>query len=121
MVKNGWRRQNLMGAHHFSPDGAKLTQAGELKVRWIMTQTPPAYRRMFVERDFQQEVTQQRIETVREFSNQIAMGQTVPEVLETHIVSEGRPAKDVADVSQNYRENMRPVALPTTPLSQGSE
>ncbi len=32
MVVNGWRRQNLLGAHHFDPQTGKLTRAGNS--RW---------------------------------------------------------------------------------------
>src|SRR5260221_7000099 len=37
MVRNGWRRQNLLGSHHFDPSSSQLTEAGQLQVRWIMT------------------------------------------------------------------------------------
>src|SRR5690606_31767834 len=50
MVQNGWRRQNLLGAHHFDEETRRLTPAGELKVQWTMTQTPPQYRQIYVER-----------------------------------------------------------------------
>ena len=40
MVRNGWRRQNLLGSHHFDPASGGLTEAGQLQVRWIMTQAP---------------------------------------------------------------------------------
>jgi hypothetical protein len=32
MVCNGWRRQNLLGSHHFDPETNKLNTAGELQV-----------------------------------------------------------------------------------------
>ncbi|MEM8864235.1 MAG: hypothetical protein AAGF31_01660, partial [Planctomycetota bacterium] len=38
MVRNGWRRQNLLGSHHFNEDSTQLTQAGKLKIQWIMSQ-----------------------------------------------------------------------------------
>ena len=41
MVNNGWRRQNLLGAYHFDPDSNQLTEAGKLKVKWILSQAPP--------------------------------------------------------------------------------
>ena len=36
MTSNGWRRQTLLGAHHFSPETGRLTEAGRLKVRWTV-------------------------------------------------------------------------------------
>ena len=45
MVSNGWRRQNLLGEHHFVDQGGKLTEAGRLKIRWILTEAPQHHRR----------------------------------------------------------------------------
>ena len=50
MVDNGWRRQNLLGPHHFKTETNELTTAGELRIHWIMTQAPPERRQIFVER-----------------------------------------------------------------------
>src|SRR5262245_26550816 len=50
MVNNGWRRQNLLGAHHFIPETNQLNAAGQLRVQWIMTQAPPDRRGIYVER-----------------------------------------------------------------------
>lgn len=115
MITNGWRRQNLLGAHHFNGDSTELTQAGELKVRWILEQAPPAYRRIFVERSFVDETTQARVATTQKFAEEFATGD-VPQVAETHIVSEGRPAATVDFVNSKFRENMR---VPTLPASTG--
>ncbi len=112
MIRNGWRRQNLLGAHHFNADSTELTQAGELKVRWIMTQTPPAYRRVFVERSLNEEVTQNRLNTAQDFATKAALGGDVPRVAQTHIVSEGRPAATVDFVNSQFRDNMRTPVLP---------
>ena len=116
MIRNGWRRQNLLGSHHFNGDSTQLTQAGELKVRWIMTQTPPAYRRIFVERGLVADTTQARMETAQSFVEQIASGGETPQVAETHIVSEGRPAAGVDYVNTQYRDNQR---VPVLPVSTG--
>ncbi|MEN1682065.1 MAG: hypothetical protein AAGJ46_21000 [Planctomycetota bacterium] len=119
MVRNGWRRQNLLGAHHFNEDASRLTQAGELKVRWIMTQAPPQYRRIFVEQALKTETTEQRIATANQFAEAAAFGQQVPQVATTHIVSEGRPAATVDYVNTQFRENMKVPVLPTTSLGGG--
>ncbi|MEM6330872.1 MAG: hypothetical protein AAF790_11550 [Planctomycetota bacterium] len=112
MIRNGWRRQNLLGAHHFNEDATQLTQAGRLKVRWILTQTPPAYRRVFIEQSIRQETTQQRIATAQKFAGEVATGADLPQVTQTHIVSEGRPAATVDFVNSQFRDNMRTPVLP---------
>lgn len=121
MISNGWRRQNLMGGHHFTHDSTKLTEAGQLKVQWIMTQAPESYRRMFVERSVDPSVTEQRIATVREYSEKLAQGGVAPQVSDTHIVSEGRPAATVDFVNTQFRENMRPPVLPAEGLGGGDQ
>ena len=40
MVTNGWRRQNMLGEYHFLPGTSLLTEAGRMKVRWILTPAP---------------------------------------------------------------------------------
>jgi hypothetical protein len=105
MVANGWRRQNLIGIHHFSDDGSQLTRAGELKVRWILTQAPPQYRTVFVERSLDPADTARRIEAVRQLAARFAAPGNLPDVRETHIVSEGRPAAAVDRAHTQFHES----------------
>lgn len=121
MVANGWRRQNLMGSHHFNRDATQLSQAGQLKVQWILTQAPPAYRRMFIERSTDPAITQQRIETVRDYATRVALNEQTPTVEETHIVSEGRPAATVDYINTQFRDNMLPPTLPASTTTGGSQ
>ena len=100
MVNNGWRRQNLIGAHHFIPETNQLNAAGQLRVQWIMTQAPPDRRSIFVERSLDQNVNNQRIAAVQEYSTQVALDGRAPQVSQTHLVSEGRPAS-VVDCDQH--------------------
>lgn len=119
MIANGWRRQNLLGPHHYNEDSTELTQSGKLKVQWIMSQTPPRYRQVFIERSIQEGVTATRIATAQNFANIVARNaQTyVPPIADTHIVSEGRPAATVDFVNTQFRDNMPAPVLP--PLQQG--
>jgi hypothetical protein len=113
MINNGWRRQNLLGGHHFNADATGLTKAGELKVQWIMTQAPPQYRTIFVERSVDPSVTASRVAAAREYSSQIALGGEAPQVAETYIVSEGRPASVVDSINVRFQESAIPPVLPT--------
>ncbi|MEM9184957.1 MAG: hypothetical protein AAGB00_00505 [Planctomycetota bacterium] len=123
MVRNGWRRQNLLGGHHFNEDSTKLTQAGELKVRWIMTQTPPQYRRIFVEQGLKTATTEARINTANVFAGNVTAGigaaGAPPQIVATHIQSEGRPAATVDYVNSQFRENMRVPVLPASAGESG--
>jgi len=112
MVNNGWRRQNLLGPHHFNARANELTTAGELRVHWIMTQAPPERRQIFIERALVADVTQQRLATAREYAAQVALDGQLPQVMETHLVSEGRPASVVDSVNVRFQESMPPPMLP---------
>lgn len=108
MVNNGWRRQNLLGRHHFDADTGKLTRAGELKVRWILTQTPPNRRQIFIERGIEASITDQRIAYAQEYASGLALDGTEASVVDTHIVSEGRPAGVVDRERSLYIDNRFP-------------
>lgn len=113
MVRNGWRRQNLLGGHHFSDDGTQLTQAGKLRVQWILTQNPAQYRQVFVERAVNEGTNEARLATVNDFATQFEDG-SLDSAQQTHIVSDGRPAVTVDFVNTKFRENM---PIPTLPQS----
>lgn len=112
MINNGWRRQNLLGPHHFNPDNNQLTTAGELRVHWIMTQAPVERRTVFVERAMKPEVTEQRLATAREYAARVSLDGALPMVAETHLVSEGRPASVVDATNVRFQESMQPPVLP---------
>lgn len=113
MVQNGWRRQNLLGPHHFTDDGNKLTVAGELKVRWIMTQAPPDHRNVFVERSIDPTITAQRVAAARDYAAKVSIDGQTPMVEETYLLCEGRPAAMVDAVNVRFQESMPPPVLPT--------
>ncbi|MEM1305310.1 MAG: hypothetical protein AAGG46_10455 [Planctomycetota bacterium] len=119
MIVNGWRRQNLLGGHHFNGAATELTQSGKLKVRWIMTQAPPEFRQVFVERSLEEGVTEARIAAAQDFATLVARGGDAPRVADTHIISEGRPAATVDFVNTQFRENMPTPTLPES--TQGFE
>jgi hypothetical protein len=119
MIDNGWRRQNLLGPHHFQPETNKLTVAGELRVRWIMTQAPPNRRSIFVERSLEPEITAERIAVARDYAAQVALEGQVPQVFDTHLQSEGRPASVVDGTNVRFYESLPPPMLPPTTLTTG--
>jgi hypothetical protein len=119
MIDNGWRRQNLLGPHHFNAETNKLTTAGELRVRWIMTQAPPDRRSIFVERSLEPEITAERVAIAREYAAQVALEGQVPQVFDTHLQSEGRPASVVDGTNVRFYESLPPPMLPASTLNTG--
>jgi hypothetical protein len=117
MVDNGWRRQNLLGPHHFHAETNKLTTAGELRVRWVMTQAPPNRRSLFIERSIEPAITAERVAVVREYAAQVAVNGQVAQVTDTHLLSEGRPASVVDATNVRFQESLPPPILPPTSYS----
>jgi hypothetical protein len=111
MVQNGWRRQNLLSPHHFNEDCTALTTAGELKIRWIMTQAPEQYRQIFVERSVNPEHTAKRVEIAQAYASQVGLAEQ-PLVSETYLIAEGRPASVVDAIGTRFQESMPPPVLP---------
>jgi hypothetical protein len=120
MVNNGWRRQNLLGPHHFSANGDKLTSAGELRVRWIMTQAPADRRTIFIERDINPAVTADRLATTRTYATEVAPEGQLAQIFETNLISEGRPAAVVDATNVRFQESMPPPMLPATTVGDVS-
>src|SRR6185295_127500 len=45
---NGWKMQNTIGSYLFDPETQRVNQAGELLVKWIVSQAPAHRRAVFV-------------------------------------------------------------------------
>jgi hypothetical protein len=114
MINNGWRRQNLLGPHHFTANSDKLTTAGELRVRWIMTQAPGDRRTIFIERDIDPTVTAERLATARGYASQVSPDGQIAQVAETFLISEGRPASVVDATNVRFQESLPPPVLPAS-------
>ncbi len=111
MIDNGWRRQNLLGDHYFAKDSDELTRAGALKIRWIMTQTPPARRILFVQRGLSSEQTVARVNAVEKVASQFVV-EGAPTIIQTDIMAQGWPADYVDAVDQKWRASIPPPRLP---------
>ena len=113
MVANGWRRQNLLGPHHFDPNTGRLTEAGKLKIQWVMTQAPPQFRQVYIERSLKEEITKQRQAAADEFAARVVRGEVASPATPTHLISEGRPASTVDAINVKFMENMPTPILPS--------
>jgi hypothetical protein len=112
MIDAGWRRQNLLGPHHFNPETNQLTTAGELRVHWIMTQAPPDHRNIFVEHSLDADTNSVRLATVRDYATRVSMDGRPPRIEETYIISEGRPAAVVDATNVKFMQAMPAPVLP---------
>jgi hypothetical protein len=111
MVSNGWRRQNMLGDHHFEEDG-KLTDAGRIKIRWILTEAPQHHRTIYVRRATTAEVTAARIDSVQQLAALIVPEGELPAVLETSIPAQGWPAARVDAIGRKFEATIPDPRLP---------
>jgi hypothetical protein len=112
MVHNGWRRQNTLTDAHFELNGAELTEAGRLRIRWIVTQAPESAKTIYVLRTDDPERTAARIMAAEEAAAKYALGGVIPPVLETQKAYESTPADYIDEVDRKFRETTPDPRLP---------
>ena len=120
MVNNGWRRQNLLGDYHFNEDTNELTQAGKLKVNWVLSQAPPQRRSIYVQRGSNIEETGSRVAAVHEFTSNMSPSVGAVDVNDTHIVAEGHSAGAVDHLFIGFQANQPPPVLTSDSGATGS-
>ncbi len=113
MVENGWRLQNTISNQLFDSETQELTRAGEMKVRWILTQMPPHRRSLFVLRGETAEITKIRVQSVEK-----AAATTLGDVNSAMIaVTDTIPQDGSGDyyerVNQGYQNSVPPPRLPS--------
>ncbi len=114
MINNGWRRQNLVGNYHFNAQTNELTDAGKLKVNWILTQAPVQRRNVFVQRGNTELQTTARLATVQGYAGDMSPATENVSVNDTHIVAEGHRASSVDRVFVGYEASRLPPVLPAS-------
>ena len=107
-VCNGWRRQNMLGEFHFEPATGQLTEAGQLKVRWILTVCPPQHRAIYVHTAEKEEETAARMAAVQQAMIQIAPNNMVA-VTPTSISDDGWPADEVDMIGRKFQSSAPPT------------
>lgn len=118
MVHNGWRRQNILGDSHFRSETGELTEAGKLKVQWILTQAPQQHRIIFVHQAARPDETAARIDAVQQLASQLVPSGQLPEVVETSLNEGGWPADQIDKLSRDFFEKSLPA--PKLPEKEGS-
>lgn len=117
MVANGWERQNTLGNHHFK--GNELSEAGQLKVRWIVEQAPRHHRTIFVRRADTPEETAARMDVVQQAAIQWVPEGELPAVLETTRDLGSWPAERVDTIDRKFRDTTPDPRLPELKTDSG--
>ena len=119
MVNNGWRRQNMLGDFYFEPTTGQLTEAGKLKIRWIVFEAPEQHREIFVHIAQTSEETQARLAYVTAEAGSLAPQGQVPPIMQTSISDAGYPADRVDLIERKYQSSMPPPRLPAPTNQNG--
>lgn len=114
MVQNGWQRQNMISDFHFDRTGLKLSKTGELKVHWILTQSPRQHRTVYVHHAGSSKDTVARIAAVEEFARSILPEDATFVVRQTNIGMDGWPAERVSTIVRMFNEMTPPPVMPVT-------
>ncbi len=122
MVRAGWQMQNTLGDDLFDRETQQLTRAGKHKVRWIMTQTPPQRRTVFVLQGETEQATQERLVSVR---NTVRSLYGVQGDAESSVVVIGTPPRNGAGgyldrVRRSYEASTPAPRLPKMKEDSGS-
>ncbi|XZE18639.1 hypothetical protein SH449x_003937 [Pirellulaceae bacterium SH449] len=84
MRTNGWREHNTLGSLLFSTE-QELSEAGTLKIQWIVTQAPPSHRVIYVKTGATDQITAARVESVEIAVSKLVPTGPLPQILVTDI------------------------------------
>jgi len=112
MIENGWRSQNMIADHHFVEDSGELTDAGRLKIHWILTQAPEQHRAIYVYRAKNPKDTAIRVDNVQQYAAQLLPEGNLPPVIESDIAAVGWPASRVDAVGRTFQSSAPPPRIP---------
>src|SRR5262245_44475772 len=111
MTDNGWKMQNTVGTYLFD-DNQQLNTAGDLHVKWIVTQAPQHRRAVFVLKGDSAEATAARVASVNAAVTKYAGG-TMPPVMVTDTEPIGWSGSYVDAIGQRLQDTIPPPRLPS--------
>lgn len=112
MTAAGWRLHNTLSDHFFNFEDQSINQAGELKIRWIVTQAPPHRRTVFVLRGSNAEATANRVAAAQRVIDRFVPDGPRPEVLITDIVPVGASGDYFDQVDRQLKQSIPAPRLP---------
>ena len=112
MRDNGWRENNTLGTTLFSTENV-LSDAGAIKVQWIVTQAPQNQRIVYVKSGTTEQVTNARVESVQLAVSQLIPSGPLPQILVTDI--------EPATSSGAYQTLVHRALIKTTPTPRLSK
>jgi hypothetical protein len=95
-----------------------LTEAGKLKIRWIIIEAPEQHREVYVHIGQTNDETQARLATVTAQAASLAPQGEMPSIMQTSISDESYPA-DRTNRLNNLYKSMNGVQVPYLPPPNG--
>ena len=112
MVSKGWQKQMLLCDYHFEANSEQLNQAGEMHVRYILTQAPIRHRTIFVQRGLTPDVTADRIASVQQTVMRMQPQAQPPAIYESDMFNDGVAARGVGVTSKKWDSSQPEPRLP---------
>lgn len=120
-VNNGWKMQNTIGTFLFNAETQELNRAGELKVKWVITQAPVHRRAVFVLAGETPEDTRTRVESVQRYISRVLPDGNLPPVMITQTEPDGASGEYFDAVNRAMMQSIPAPRLPTdNSISGGS-
>lgn len=110
--ENGWYAASTLSDLHFNSETQMLTEAGELKVRQIVTQHPEPHRTVFIVKGHTKKDTVKRTDSVQQAVARIVPDGALPDVRHVHIAPRAWPAEEINAVDRAYRSSRPLPRLP---------
>jgi hypothetical protein len=120
MTAAGWRQNNTLSDHFFIADDQSINQAGEIKIRWIVTQAPPHRRTVYVLRGATPESTAARVEAVQRKVEKYSLAGQQPDVVVTDIIPPGASGDYFDQVDRQFKQSIPAPRLPAMEATGGS-
>jgi hypothetical protein len=110
---NGWKMHNTIGTYLYDAETQQLNRAGELLVRWIVTQAPMHRRAVFVLKGDTPEATATRVASVQAAVAKYATGPVCPVML-TDTEPSGWSASYIDAMTQQFQATIPAPRLPAS-------
>lgn len=112
MTSRGWQLQNTLSDHFFRAEDQSLTQAGQIKLRWMLTQVPAHRRAVYVLRAADSQVTSDRLDSVRYAVEAMTTEGTRPDVLVSDMAPAGGSGDYFDQVDRQLKASVPAPRLP---------
>ena len=119
IVASGWERQNLLIDQYFEENGTRLTEAGKVRIRWILFEAPVEHRIIYVHRSIEPEETASRVLIAQPTASQVLHGQPLPPIIESNASMEGWPAERVDIINKKFLQSIPAPVLPSNGAGGG--